>query len=337
MESGAYGDACRIVGALQPQVIHGLLPDASDGNLMVSLNVALRLATEQTPPFYDRLQSELTPTGRLQVNQAIADQDATAIEAATLQYWGTLPGAAALAWLGDRSLSTGDAVGAVVRYRQSGRWADDALRSELAPKLELAEGLAGIRDSESAAKSNSPLAGQPIASVLANSGATVRRWSTAATSVPSGLPPLQPQRYGWEKLGRFDGQGGQNAGRGEYREGDAFSRQFAVAIDDQHVYISNRFQVNAYDRQSGKGIWAQGLGNEQGEAHAFAFATMTPVVAGESIYARRLAKAGVELVSLKAATGEVRWIARPEDKSQILSDPVILGDAVWVLVSKLTE
>ncbi len=340
LESGSYADACRIVESLQPQGLNGLLPDARDPDLMVSLDVALQLATEQAPEFRERLKSELTPTGQLHVRQAIAEADATAIEGATLRYWGTAPGGTALAWLGDRSLSLGDAVGAVLRYRHASRWADPELAAQLGPKRQLAEGLAGLSNlaaPETSPPMSAPLGGESVNQVLTSAGATDRRWATALTSAPVAVPPLKPQRYRWDKLARFDGQGGQNAGRGEYRDGDPFSRQFAVAIDDQRVYISNRFQINAYDRPSGNGVWAQGLGNEQGEAHGFAFAAMSPVLAGEHLYVRRLAKSGVELVSLKAANGEVRWVTRPDEKSHVVSDPVVLGNSVWALVSKPTD
>lgn len=340
LESESYADACRIVESLQPQALSGLLPEAHDPDLMVSLDVALQLATDQSTQFRERLNTELTPTGQLHVRQAIAEADAAAIEGATIQYWGTVPGGTALAWLGDRSLSQGDAVGAVLRYRHASRWADAELEAQLGPKLHLAEGLAGL--SSLATPGTSPpasisIGGEPVSQILTVAGATTRRWATAATSAAAATPVLQALRYRWEKLARFDGQGGQNAGRGEYREGDAFSRQYAVAMDDQRVYISNRFQVNAYDRQAGAGVWAQGLGNEQGEAHGFPFATMAPVLAGEHLYVRRLAKSGAELVSLKATSGEVRWVARPEEKSHVVSDPIVLGDSVWALVSKPTD
>ncbi|MDX1970569.1 MAG: PQQ-binding-like beta-propeller repeat protein [Planctomycetaceae bacterium] len=340
LESGSYADACRIVESLQPQALSGLLPEANDPDLMVSLDVALQLATDQSALFRERLKTELTPTGQLHVRQAIADADAAAIEGATIQFWGTAPGGAARAWLGDRSLSQGDAVGAVLRYRGARRWADAALEAQLGPKLYLAEGLAGL--SNVAAPGASPpasisIGGEPVSQILTVAGATGHRWATAATSAAAAPAALQAQRYRWEKLARFDGQGGQNAGRGEYREGDAFSRQFAVALDEQRVYISNRFQVNAYDRQAGGGVWAQGLGNEQGEAHGFPFATMAPVLSGEHLYVRRLAKSGAELVCLRAADGELRWVARPEVKSHVVSDPIVLGDSVWALISRPTD
>jgi hypothetical protein len=145
--------------------------------------------------------------------------------------------------------------------------------------------------------------------------------------------PLPPQRYRLEPRARFDGQAGNDAGKSEFRESDAFGRQFAVAADDHRLYLSNRFQVTAYDPQQLSTRWAVAVGSEQGAAHGHRFTPMTPLVVNDILYVRRLTKAGVELACLDAANGQVRWHSRPGDRGQWLSDPVWTADGLWALAA----
>ncbi len=344
LDNQAYADASRIVAGLQPQAMQGLLPQANDGQLLVSLNVALELAARQAPGFREQLLQELTPTGWLRVRQAMAIGDPVAVQSATLQCWGTAPAAAAFAWLGDRALSLGDPVSAVLRYRASQRWADAELQASTLPRRQLAEGLAGLPRSKEQVPANPPgsqsttdLTTAEVLRVLDQAGAGTATLATPAISAPPAVTTVPRQPLTWEPVGRFDGQAGQNAGRGEFRHGDAFGRQFAVASSADHVYISNRFQINALRRDSGQRVWARGLGSEQGEAHAFPFIAMQPVVAGERIYLRSVAKAGVELACLRTSDGQPVWLNQAGDKANYVSDPIVIGDSVWCLVSRPEE
>lgn len=335
LDGGAIADACRIVAALQTQALSGLLPQRDDPHLHVALDVALQLAVESSPEFGDALRSQLSPLGELQVRQAIALSHATTLETATVQFWGTPAASSAFQWLGDRRMSLGDGVGALLRYRAGLRWADAERLQLLQPRLMLAEQLTGLPPEVPAeVAATALLSGRPVLEVIETAGVASSGWSTPVTAAASKNVSLQPVRYGWERLARFDGQAGQNAGRGEYRTSDAFARQFAIAVDSNQVYLSNRFQVNAYQRSTGARVWARGLGSEQGEAHAFPFVAMQPVVAGDRLYVRTLAKARVELVCLKTQDGNVLWTAKLPEKAQLLTDPVVLGDAVWSVASQ---
>lgn len=335
LDGGALADACRIVAALQPQALSGLLPQRDDPHLFVALDVALQLAVESSPEFGDALRNQLSPLGELQVRQAMAAANATALETAAVQFWGTPAASSAFQWLGDRRMSLGDGVGALLRYRAGLRWADVERQQSLQPRLILAEQLTGLPPEMPAeAAATAQLSGRPLVEVVEAVGGAGAGWSTPITAAASKHVSLQPVRYGWDRLARFDGQAGQNAGRGEYRASDAFARQFAIAVDRERVYLGNRFQVNAYQLATGARVWARGLGSEQGEAHAFPFVAMQPVLAGDRIYVRTLAKARVDLVCLNTQDGNVLWTAKLPDKAQLLTDPVVLGDAVWSVASQ---
>lgn len=139
-----------------------------------------------------------------------------------------------------------------------------------------------------------------------------------------------------ESRAQFDGQPGGNPGRGEYRYGDPFGRQLAVASDANRLYVSNRFQVNAYALPGGQQVWAQSLGAEQGEAHAFPFCPMKPLIAGDRLYVRRLTKAGIELACLQSDNGNVLWKQRPN--AHVLTDPVFWNGSLFaVTVSRIDD
>ena len=157
-----------------------------------------------------------------------------------------------------------------------------------------------------------------------------RRPKTAAA------PPLAPVAFRADTRAAFDGQPGLNPGRYEYRFGDPFGRQLAAVADDQRIYVSNRLQVNAYSLPAGQQVWAQGLGSEQGEAHAMPFTPMTPLVAGDRLFVRRLGKGGTELACLNAENGKVVWSQRPN--LQVLSDPVFWNGSLYALtLSRVDE
>ena len=109
-----------------------------------------------------------------------------------------------------------------------------------------------------------------------------------------------------------------------------------MVSDELRIYVSNRFQVNAYSNTDGRQLWAQGLGSEQGESYAMPFAPMKPLIAGDRLFVRRLTKAGAELACLKADDGQVVWHQRPSNG--LLTDPVIWNGRLFATVlTKLDE
>ncbi|MBI1347140.1 PQQ-binding-like beta-propeller repeat protein [bacterium] len=327
LESGAYDDACRIVQGIHTTAMSGLLPDAHDSNLYVTLPVALNVALNSHPQWSERLPQQLGPAGDLRWQQVMAHGDVASMQSLTMQFWGTAAAARAHAWGGDRALSLGDPVAALLAYRMAQRTADDSLRSELMARQQLAERAVGLPSNREGEVTT--FAGVPIAELWPATATDNSSSSRINAAVPE--LKLMPVPYQLEKLARFDGQSGQNAGRGEYQAGDAFGRQFAIASDQQQLYLSNRFQITAYNKSTGQTVWARGVDQDQGEAHAFAFVPMVPVVYGQQLLARRLTKGGIELASLQTTDGQVQWTMQPGEKSHVLSDPLVIGKTVWVL------
>jgi outer membrane protein assembly factor BamB len=333
LESGAYRDAARIAISLGDAAPSGLLPDVRDPRLFVSLPVALSVAWRDHPAFGETMRKGFTDVGLLRVRQAMERTDVAALDAATLQFFGTAAAAEAHGWLGDRQLSLGEFASARRSFELALPTATDEQRRRLIPRLTLAKELSGPLPGERNSAANpaieATLEGTDLAPVireLRSIPPALSRDILGETTVA-----LPPQRYRLEPRARFDGQAGQNAGQGEFRNVDAFGRQFGVA-DAERLYVSNRFQVTAFDR-AGQSKWAVAVGSEQGAAHAHRFTPMTPLVVGDALYLRRLTKAGVELAALDAASGALRWHNRPGDQGQWLSDPLWTTDGLWALAA----
>src|SRR5262249_36956434 len=157
-----------------------------------------------------------------------------------------------------RAMALGDFFDAWRHYRQAQPSVAAEQRDTLASRLALAEGLLPRPPTTvTAAVTTGQLAGQPLAPLLNELHPAAVAAVASQFPATNGITPIPPRRFKLETKARFDGQVGQNAGRGEFRNVDAFGRQFAVAVDDRRIYLSNRFQVTAYDRESGQQHWAQ--------------------------------------------------------------------------------
>uniref|UniRef100_A0A7C2JZH0 Pyrrolo-quinoline quinone repeat domain-containing protein n=1 Tax=Schlesneria paludicola TaxID=360056 RepID=A0A7C2JZH0_9PLAN len=341
LSTGAYSDAGRLMTSLSSRRSLGLLPDVREPGLLVSLPVALESSLRDHSELAEVMRHEFAELGRLRVARAQTEGDAAAVADAALQFLGTPAGSEAERWLGDQQLAVGEFLAALLHYRRALRWASEEQRPNLLARAVLAERMTGPLPGETVGA----LAGEAAAlsleglalEALANDAAAAP--ASAAPTWPGRLQPtnlpIQPTR--WEVLGRFDGQTGQNAGRGEFRDSDPFGRQFGVAVDDQRIYLNNRFQVTAYDRGKGDRLWASAVGGEQGEAHAHRFTAMPPIVVGNHVYVRRVMKTGIELAALEASSGETRWSYQPGAAASVISDPVWAADRLFALVAHELE
>lgn len=331
---GNFGDAGRIALNFGVQDGVGLLPDMDDESLFVSIPVAMATAVQDYPAFGEALRNDLGPTGLVRVTQAARRGDLATLRAATIQFYGTAAAAEAERILGDRQMAIGDYFGAQRAYRRALRSATETQRETLQGRQVLAEALLGVRSTPTD-PSALKVDGVPIASLLQEfppNGNAV----TSATVAPSAA--VSPRaRYRVEIKNRFDGQVGQNAGRNEFRQVDAFGRQFAVTVDDARFYISNRFQVTAYHRDSGEQLWAASVGSDQGEAHGHRFTPMAPQLIDGRLIVRRMTKAGIELAALQPHDGKEIWKTRTSDQANVLSDAIALPGRLAVLVAHRVE
>lgn len=343
-----YEDACRIVMSIAGNDGPGLLPDPDDRQLYVSMATAIATAQKTFPGFAATMRDSFEPMGQIRVQWAMNRRDTVALQTATLQFMGTDAARNAHLGLGDHALSIGQFDVAEQHFRDALVFATDQWKITLEPRLILALALGGRLNGAQSAEITARMPVQPVdlkgnSLTAAEFQAMIQDLTTRSTSetalastvsVPSRPFPRATPRL--EPRAQFDGHPGNNPGRWEYRFGDPFGRQFAAATDDQRIYVSNRFQVNAYSVADGKQIWAQGLGAEQGESYALPFTPMTPLLAGNRLFVRRLTKAGAELACLKSDDGQVLWHVRPFHS--IATDPEIWNGRLFALtLNKLDE
>ena len=342
-----YEDACRIVMSIAERDGPGLLPDSDDRQLYVSMSTAIGIARASHPAFVQTMSEKFEPLGQIRVRSAINRRDVAGLQAATLQFNGTDAARNAHLSLGDLAMSIGQFELAEQHFQDALVDAGLYLREKLEPRLLMARALAGkLTGSQWAAISpNIP----PVTLELNGTTISPAEFQSLMTGLIarmsiSGLitetphqpnAPLPPTVNKLEARAQFDGHPGNNPGRHEYRFGDPFGRQLSVVSDDQRIYVSNRFQVNAYSATDGRQLWAQGLGSEQGEAYSLPFTPMKPLLTSTHMYVRRLTKAGAELACLKLDDGQVIWHQRPAHSA--LTDPVIWNGRLFALTLSKNE
>ncbi len=331
-----YEDACRIVMSIGDHDGPGMLPDMEDRQLFVSLPTAIAGAMQAHPAFAKMMTEKFGPLGQIRVRSAINASDVRGVQAATLQFFGTEAAAEAHEWLGDLDLAAGHFPAAEEHFLMGLKHASARQCESLTARLQLATALNGQQPSSPIGAPTKPikLSGTTIPpaafdSLIRDLSARPSASSRFVVTTTSAAPPLVPAAFKLEARAQFDGQPGNNPGRAEFRFGDPFARQLSVVTDAQRLFVSNRFQVNAYALPGGQQQWAQGLGAEQGDAYGLPFAPMKPLIAGDRLYVRRLTKAGAELACLQCDNGHVLWKQRPN--SQVLTDPVFWNGSLFAL------
>ena len=100
------------------------------------------------------------------------------------------------------------------------------------------------------------------------------------------------------------------------------ARQLAFAVEGDTAYVSNRFQVAAFDLKEGRRTWQSAVGGEHARTHNWTLTPMRPLVVGERLFVRRLVKTGPELAALQKTDGHVTWRTR--------TGLLVVSDPLWI-------
>jgi outer membrane protein assembly factor BamB len=345
LDGEAYGDACQIISSADPQAALGLLPDAKDSRLLVSLPAAVSLAMREYPKLRQTMNEQFGARGRLRVRQAIAEGDLMALEAATMQFCGTEAAAEAHLWLGDRAMAAGDFLHAIGQYRQ-------ALEGKIPPavvqpRMRLAAAMLGRDEGQPVTVSVSlnGLQLKPdqfealIEEMLARGDGTEMAMPAPDDSAAGETLAPPPGRYEPHAWAQFTGDLGREPQQTDDASIDFAGRQLAPRIVDDLMLVANRFQIVAYELKSGRQRWANRLDKQQGYAKGWPSVPMPPVVAGDRVYARRLTnqagRSRPELVCLNLEDGKLIWTARFND--HVVSDPLVAQDQLLALTISSTQ
>ncbi|MCY2991946.1 MAG: PQQ-binding-like beta-propeller repeat protein [Planctomycetota bacterium] len=347
LDGGSLDEAARFIAAVEPGLTSGLTPSLDDRQLLVSLPTALRLALDTRPELAARIRERFGPAALLRVQQAARDSNAAVVQLATIQYAGSEAAAEAHRWLGDRALSSGWFLAAVAQYRQAARSASAASKRDLAPRVRLAAAMVG-RQVGRPTSMDVKLGGvgvraEAFESLLAEMLKQNSAEPTTARAFDTSLPTApQPTGFNIVPRGQLDGAVGRDPATELVPNARRFNvdwvgRQLATAVEGNTLYVSNRFQVAAYDLTSGQRKW-QGQLAQDGvlRAQDWGLVRMRPLITPQCVFVRLLYQPTAQLVCLDKRTGETRWTSEPVANRHFVSDPLwIQGQLVALTLSQL--
>jgi outer membrane protein assembly factor BamB len=335
-----------MVTSLDPEAAPGVAPYHKDKDLLVSLPVAVRLTLTDYPQLKQALGQQFGTLAKLRIGQAMAGGDASALELATVQFAGTEASAEAHRWLGDRALSSGWFERAIAEYRRSTQ-IQPAFASDIAPRLRLAAAMLG-QDAE-----------QPVTKAVAFGEVKMtkeqfealvtemrsRGNSSLSSIIMAAPPPAQnPTNFQVNLKAKLDGPLGANPQEEVGRRTNQFrvpwvDRQIATVLEGDLLYVSNRFQVAAYNLASGQRVWQTAAPpGAMAKAQDWAMIAMKPLITQSHVYARLLYGPSPLLVCLEKATGKILWTSQQHDREFLVSDPILVqGQLAAMSISLLDQ
>ncbi len=337
----AYREACQIVSASADTGALGLVDDAADRRLLVSLPVAVELAMQDSPALRRAMQEHFDSLGQLRLKQAMAAGNATAVEAIAVQFCGTEAAAEARRWLGDRAISGGRRAQAVGYYKSALKTvAAGQKRDELLNRLRLAGAMMG-RDVGRPATTPVQIGQTRFSSKQfeklvedtrrAHLSAISNQQSAISNQQGSGRAPA-PGQYEVFQWAQVAAEGikkpGNPAVSRNPRKIDWAARRLAVAVAGRQMIVANQVGLVAFDLRTGRQRWFQ---RRKAGPHdtRWALMPMHAVVAGSRVFATRLTAKGPELSCLDAADGRLIWSANPA--TYVASDPLSVGQDLFAL------
>jgi outer membrane protein assembly factor BamB len=347
LEGKAYRDACQIISTAGNQGGaaggSGLLPDTRDADLLLSFPNAVRKAMREHPALSTAMNEQFGATGRLRVRQAIADEDALAVEAATLQFCGSQAAAEAHRWLGDRAVASGAFAQAIAHYDECVKTAAPETRAKAVSGSRLAGAMIGRPAPEGAVGpaefGDLRLSAAEFSRLLDDLRQTRATSATGSlsTAATAGANAPAASAFAANARGRLDGDTGENPqnvpGELQQQGVDWVARQCSLAPVGDRLIVSNRFQVSAFNVKSGQYGWRTMLGGEQAAAHDWSLTPMRPLVTTQRVFVRRLTKQGPLLAAIDLADGKVLWMTRAEPEKSVVSDPALIQDQLFALTA----
>ena len=338
LDGKAYREACQILCESADPKTMGLLPDAGDRRLLVSLPVAIDLAMHDVPELRKAMKEHFEPLGQLRLNRAVAAGDAPGVGAVAVQFSGTAAAAEAHRWLGDRQLSSGRFARAIGHYNRALSDTSAARRKDLQARLRLAAALMGedidapipekveIGKSEFSAERFEELLDE-IRESRRRTGSGREPGDDGQTRGSRRCPP--PGDYRLRSWARVPGIGVDGPRDMPEHELDWAARQIAVAVDDRQMIVNNQIELVAFDLRDCKPRWLQRQPASK-KGPRWPLVPMRPLLVSDRIFVRRLGDEGPELACLDADDGRVWWSTKPA--AYVASDPLLVEQDLFALI-----
>lgn len=325
--------AAEIAAAIRDGGGSGLAPAPHDPGLLISVAAALNDLAQQRGDIAQLIAEQHRDLAQLRLQQAIDAADVNGLQTLAEQFSASPIGGRASLWLGDHHLSIGRFAAAAAHYQRAARFPQ--LAEDAKGRAALAQAMLGKPVDER----NSSGVGFSATQYDANDfnqliGSLVDRHRTQASTQQ--LPA--PAKIEVQFADKLDGLVGKSPNQSLVRESQRYAadwpvRHLATQTADNILYVSNRFQVAAYNLTDGKRRWISE--NSLGEPLRSQdwFLTQTkPLVDEDAVYCRFLYGPGPLLAKLDRESGKVIWRTQLDGSEFVVSDPWMLESRIWALV-----
>jgi len=342
LESAAFDDAARLIASLDAEVFQGVAPHVHDRRLLASLPTALGMVLEAHPELRAAVQSRYGETSLFRVRRASQENSLTAVQLATVQFAGLPAAAEAHRWLGDRALAIGWFDHALAQYRQAASSAAAEELRDLAARHRLAAAMLGrelgqppVADVEIGGAKLAPAAFEELIAQLQKQHAAIPATAPGNPSLGRAVP--QPSGFAVQSRSRLDGPIGREPNaevvpHSRRFEVDWAGRQIAVVLDRDAMYVSNRFQVAAYDPNSGGRVWqSQTPDGNPMRSQDWGLIRMRPLVTADRLITRLLYGERPVLACLDRNNGQLVWTVAFGGQESPVSDPLWLQGRLGLL------
>lgn len=339
IDSQAWEDAARMITAVDPESAPGVAPYFGDRNLLASIPVAIELMLADHPPLREVLSRNFAPLAKLRLAQAMAQGSAPQVELAAVQFSATDSAAEAHQWLGDRALASGWFDRARLQYERA-RTLNPSLSTTLSPRIRLAAAMLG----ESA---ESPVtADVRFGEVSLSAGEFETMIGQMIARGDQGLSPIArpaieipaPSSYQVNLRARLDGPVGdrpteEQGARTNQNRAPWVDLQLDQVVDGNTLFVSNRFQVAAYDlANNGSRLWqSQSPPGPMQAAQKLPGIAFRPLVTSDRILVRMHYGDSPQLCCLEKSSGKLLWNTVAADRQRFISDPLLLQGRLGIL------
>lgn len=331
----ALDDACKLITETPLPTDAGLVSDARDPRLAVSWSQAIRNALHDEPRLVAAMQAGFGRLGELRLSRAVAEGDAEAVRAATIQFLGTPVVAAAQLELGDRDLALGRFNQALATYQAGLRDASPDQADRLGQRVRLAASLIGMEVGRPARESvilnEKNLTAEQFEALLA---ARRRRAATGNMATGTMLPTDQfesraaagppPGRYELRHTVSWESAIPAKSGAAAMGQANVlFAAQSAASI-----YITGALGITAVALHEPRTLWSYPPAGEHLLQNPLHMAS-----AGDRIFWSRPVAEGRELTCLDALSGKVKW-HKPRTELPVVSNPVWSQRQLFVVTGR---
>lgn len=339
IEGQGYREACQVVMAASRAAMDGLLPDARDPRLQVSLAGVVDQAMAHSPELRQAMREQFGQVGQMRLQQAIEAGDATAVELVGVQFAGSEAGAEAHRWLGDRHMAAGRFAEAAGEYRRAQRDAPPEQQADLGARLRLAHAMRGRMES-GGPSGPITLAGQRLTAdqVL---GLVEEMASARSASGRSEAEPGPEREGGCPLPGEcrvrpFAVIEGEVKRPNHYSAADTdwAGRELAAVVSGSRMVVTSRAEHASLDLATGKPVWRHTRAMPD-PARPWPLVSSAPVLGLERVFVRRTADGGPELACLDRVGGALLWTSSGGD--YVASDALVVGQGLWALAVRRTE